>query len=127
MSLHATLFAAAGIGQLLRAQGEAITYTEPDRQAVPLTALVGSKQVQRKDGDRNGSTYEHVRTFTFIRDPDDAEFGGVESPQKNAIIAHAGESYQITGIESQTATDTQVNVRHVAQANLSAPDTRRRK
>lgn len=127
MSLHSTLFAAAGIRQLLRAQGESISYAEPDEDAVSLTALVGNKRAVRKDGSKpTGSTYEHERSFSFTRDAADAEFGGVANPKKNATITYAGEEYAITGIESQSLTETQVAAGFCGQANLEAAGTRGR-
>ncbi len=123
MSLHSTLHAAAGLGQLFRAQGESIAYIDAAGSSTPLTALVGDKRAVRKDGKATGSVYEHERTFTITRDAA-SPFGGVANPQKNATITFGTESYAITGIESQSTTETTVTAGFCGQANLEARTTR---
>src|SRR5438045_2602462 len=94
MSLHATFMAAAGIGGLLRAQGEAIEITPKNGQPVPMTALVGV-EATRTVPDRQGQRQVRARTVTITKDPD-GEFGGMEDPQENAVLTFAGIEYAIT-------------------------------
>lgn len=86
MSLHATFMAAAGIGGLLRAQGEAIEITPKGGQPAPMTALVGNEEAQILNDDRGRKT-KRVRTFTITKNPA-GEFGGMEDPQENAVVTY---------------------------------------
>ena len=93
MSLHATFMAAAGIGGLLRAQGEAIEITPKNSQSVSMTALVGVETV-RTAKDRQGERQVRSRTVTITKDPE-GEFGGMEDPQENAVLTYAGTDYSV--------------------------------
>jgi hypothetical protein len=97
MSLHATYMAAAGIGGLLRASGEAIEYTEHNGQPVPLTALV-TTELARLNKDQQGEKTVKGRTFTITKDPA-GEFGGVEDPQENGVVTYGEIEYAVTTVQ----------------------------
>lgn len=125
MSLHSTLFAGAGLGQLLRTQGESITWTDGGGTETPLTALVSNKRAPRHDRRPQGTTYEHERTFQIARDTD-SPFGGLAAAQTNATITYAGESYAVLGIESEDVSSTTVLAGYVGLAERSGPEHRGR-
>src|SRR4051812_40748812 len=93
MSLHATFMAAAGIGGLLRAQGETIEITPKNDQPVSMTALV-EVETTRIVKDRQGERTVRSRKFSITKDPA-GEFGGMADPQENSVLTYAGVDYAV--------------------------------
>lgn len=94
MPLHQTLFAAAGLEQVLRAQGESIDYTAKHGQPVSLTALVGPEQ-SKQLSDSRGKKVVRMRAISVTKN-EAGPFGGLADPQENAVITYAGSDYALS-------------------------------
>ncbi len=94
MSLHQTLFAAAGLEQILRAQGESIEYTAKHAQPVSLTALVGPEQ-SKTTTDGRGRKTVRLRCISVTKN-EAGPFGGLLDPQENAVLTYDGIDYALS-------------------------------
>jgi hypothetical protein len=94
MSLHSTYFGSAGIGQLLRAQGEPIELAPKNGDADTMTALVASEESDAQVSDERGRKNIRKRKFTITKDPT-SEFGGAVDPQENAVVTYATIDYAV--------------------------------
>lgn len=124
MSLHSTLMSGAGIGGLMRAQGEALTYTPKSGGGDPveLTALIGAEQLTNK---YTGTGRRQVRQRRFtITSNSSSPFGGVADPQTTATVTYAGVVFAIVDLDGGGDGVWVLVCERISAAERSGPDFR---
>lgn len=78
-------FADVAVGALMDNQGTTVTYKDPGREDVDVTAIVSQETREEDDGQSHHRGWRRVRNVTFTRD-EQSTYGGVATPLVGAVV-----------------------------------------